>query len=76
MADFADLQAKFDSDPALGKQFLSDPIGVLSQHGVQLSSQQAFNVQQAVAEVMRPGTPAPDRAAARSGVFIGIVINF
>jgi len=76
MADFADIQAKFDSDPDLAKRFMSDPIGVLSQHGVQLSPQQAFNVQQAVSEVTKPGAPETEALSIRVGITIGIVIRF
>jgi hypothetical protein len=76
MADFASIQAQFDQDPTLKQRFLSDPIGVLNQHGVQLSPQQAFNVQQAVAEVTRPTTTPVEDLSIRVGITIGIVIRF
>ncbi len=76
MADFADIQAKFDQDPTLGKKFLSDPIGVLNSHGIQLTPQQAFEVQQAVSEVTRPSTSEAKAASIRVGITVGIVIRF
>jgi hypothetical protein len=75
MADFSDIQTKFDNDPALAKQFLSDPIGVLRQHGVQLSPQQMFEVQKSVSEVTQVGTPALAAALPNIRIFIGIVID-
>jgi hypothetical protein len=76
MADFAHIQAQFDNDPALVKRFLSDPVGVLNAHGVQLTPQQAFGVQQAVSEVTQPNSPATEALSIRVGVTIGIVIRF
>jgi hypothetical protein len=76
MADFANIQTQFDNDPALGKRFLSDPVGVLSQHGLQLSPQQAFNLQQAVAEVTQPGAEARAAALPHISISISISIRF
>jgi hypothetical protein len=73
MANFSDIQTKLDNDPALAKQFLSDPIGVLRQHAVELSPQQMFEVQKSVAEVTRVGTPAA--ALPHIRIFIGIWID-
>jgi hypothetical protein len=70
MANFADLQNKFDRDPELCRRFLSDPIGVLSAEGVHLSPQQAFNLQQTVSDITRRGA-----AASHSSVGVGIVVE-
>jgi hypothetical protein len=75
MADFADIQAQLHNDPALAKRFLSDPVGVLHQHGVQLSPQQTFNLHKAVAEVTRPGAPTQAALLPNIRVFIGIRID-
>ena len=52
MADFADIQTKFDADPALRRKLLADPVGVLAQHGITLTPQQAFRLQQDVHDFM------------------------
>jgi hypothetical protein len=73
MADFAALQAKFDSDPALGRRFLSDPVGVLKSEGVDVAPQQAFEIQRAVSEIGRPSGPLQ---AARVDVSVSVTIRF
>ena len=54
MADFGEIQKKFDSDPALCNQFLRDPVGVLAKEGVVLAPQQAFQLQQDVMNFTQP----------------------
>jgi hypothetical protein len=53
MANFGEIQTKFDSDPALCKRFLLDPVGVLAELGVVLAPQQAFQLQQDVMNFTR-----------------------
>ncbi len=48
MADFGEIHRKLDSDRALYRRFLLDPVRVLAEHGVTLSPQQAFEFQHAI----------------------------
>jgi hypothetical protein len=72
MADFTKLQQKFDSDPDLCKRFLSDPVGVLAENDITLSPQQAFRLQQEVADFTRPIEASPDIKVHVSAPKIGI----
>jgi hypothetical protein len=48
MADLGEIQRKLDSDRAVYRRYLSDPIGVLAEHGVILAPQQAFELQHSI----------------------------
>jgi hypothetical protein len=48
MADLGEIQRKLDSDRAVYLRYLSDPVGVLAEHGVILSRQQAFELQHSI----------------------------
>jgi hypothetical protein len=48
MADFGEIHRKLDSDRALYRRFLLDPVEVLREHGVTLSPQQAFEFQHSI----------------------------
>ena len=69
MADFHQIQEKFDKDPELRKRFLRDPIGVLRELDVILGPQQAFQLQQDVANFQKQG-PSP------AGVHVGVTAVF
>jgi hypothetical protein len=48
MADFGEIHRKLDSDRALYRRFLLDPVAVLAEHGVTLAPQQAFEFQHSI----------------------------
>jgi len=60
MADFGELQRRFDNDPALCKRFLSDPVGVLAEHDVILDPQHAFQLQQDVMNFTKRNVVTPE----------------
>jgi hypothetical protein len=60
MADFGELQKKFDNDPDLCKRFLSDPVGVLAENDVVLAPQHAFKLQQDVMNFTRRNVATPE----------------
>jgi hypothetical protein len=75
MGDFAKLQEKLDADPDLARRFLSDPVGVLADSDVKLSPQQAFRLQQEVAEFTKPISATPDLHISVSAPKISIGIS-
>jgi hypothetical protein len=75
VADFSEIQRKFDSDPNLCRRFLQDPVGVLAAEGVTLSPQQAFHLQQDVMNFTQPATTTAGRIHIHIGpphVHVGI----
>jgi len=73
MADAADLQKKFDTDPDLSKRFLSDPVGVLKGEGVVLTPQQEAELQKSVSDIAKA---APGVGASKVDVSITVSVRF
>jgi len=73
MANFGEIQTKFDSDPALCKRFLLDPVGVLAEQGITLAPQQAFQLQQDVMNFTSPAVIAEGKIHIGVRVKVGII---
>jgi hypothetical protein len=72
MANFAEMQNKFDLDHTLRRKFLADPVGTLHEQGVTLTPQQAFRLQQDIEQFKRSarGGPVPELE-----IGVGVSIN-
>jgi hypothetical protein len=66
MADLGEIQRKFETDQALYRRFLSDPVGVLREHGVILTPQQGFELQYSIMRSTRSVTVAITSRAGES----------